>query len=264
MRNYIKLFSLFVGGAFFNIAYGQNGNVGINTDNPQQKLHVSGVKNVVSTNIGTTGVSLIAPTIRIDGLNSTTNPTVFSIADTTTPLYINASGDTSVVKGEERFSYSAPQSDALTTTTTLNVTSNATYQITGNLMSVSFTLTQRSMVFISSTISADVRNASGGIIDDGNVRAVVALLQFTAAPASSGITVNSSFMSDGFTFANRATGGSINTFKLNPSTESVLPAGTYTLVLKAGAIGANQTSDNFRVIFGGGTGDKLNVLAKPL
>lgn len=264
MRSYIKIFSLFLVGVFFNFGYGQNSNVGINTDNPQQKLHVSGVKNVLSTNIGTTGIPLIAPTIRIDGLNSTGNPTVFNGVNTVNPLYVNSSGDTSVKKGNEKFSYSASQTDAITSTTTLNVTANQVYQVTGDLLTVSFTLTQRSMVFISSTISADVRNSSGGTLNDGNSRSIAALLIFTSAPASSGINVNSAIMSDGFTFANRATGGSINTFKLSPSTEAVLPAGNYTLVLRAAAIGADQTSDNFRVIFGGDTGDKLNVLAKPL
>lgn len=264
MRNYIKIFYLLFGAAFFNICYGQNGNVGINTNNPQQKLHVSGVKNVLSTNIGITGVPLISPTIRIDGLNNTSNPTVFSIPNTTNPLYVDSSGDTSVKKGDERYSYSAPQSDAITTATTLNVTANAMYQFTGNLLTVSFTLTQRSMVFISSTISADVRDSSGGTISDGNARAVLASLQFTAAPASTGITLNSSYITDGFTFANRATNGSVNTFKLSPSTEVVLPAGSYTLVLRGAGIGALQNSDNFRVIFGSDSGDKLNVLAKPL
>ncbi|MBW8524585.1 hypothetical protein K0U91_04055 [Chryseobacterium chendengshani] len=264
MKNHIKKLSLFAVGIFFNMNYGQSGNVGINTENPQQKLHVSGVKNVLVSNIGTTSIPLIAPTVRIDGLNSTNNSTVFSAANTTNPLYVNTSGDTSVKKGEERFSYFAPQSDAITTGTTLNVTAVGGYVVTGNLLTVSFTLNQRSMVFFSSVLTADVRNASGGTISDGNERAVASVLQFTSAPASSGIPVNTIYASDGLAFANRVAGGSVNTFKLNSTTEIVLPAGSYTVVLKGAGICANQAADNFRVIFGAGSGDRFNILAKPL
>jgi len=241
-------------------------NVGIMTAEPMEKLHVSGKSSVLDDNIGTTGVPLISPTVRIDGLNMTNNPTVFSTVDTTAPLYVDSNGDTSVKKGLETFgTYTQPGGDAITTSTTLNVTATETYQFTPTLLTASFTLQQRSVVYISSTLSADVQNASGGTITDGKTRAIAALIAFTAAPAASGINTTSSYMGDGLTFANRPTDSMNGSFKLNPSSELVLPAGSYTVILRgAGIASSNIPGDNYRIIWGAGTGDKLNILSKPL
>ena len=240
-------------------------NVGIMTEKPLEKLHVSGTSSILDDNIGTTGVPLIAPTIRIDGLNMTNNPTIFS-TDTTAPLYVDSNGDTSVKKGLETFgTYTQPGGDAITTSTTLNVTATKTYQLTATLLTASFTLQQRSVVYISSTLSADIQNTTGGTITDGKTRAIAALLSFTAAPATSGISTTSTYMSDGLTFANRPSDSMNGSFKLNPSSELVLPAGSYTVVLKGAGIASNNSpGDNYTIIWGGGTGDKLNILAKPL
>jgi len=251
------------------LVYSQNifsqQNVGIMTDKPTEKLHVSGKSSIIDDNIGTTGVPLISPTVRIDGLNMTNNPTIFS-TDTTAPLYVDSNGDTTVKKALETFgSYTQPGGDAITTSNTLNVLASGAYQRTGDLLTTSFTLQQRSVVYISSTLSADIQNASGGTITDGKNRAIAALIWFTAAAAASGIDTSSSYMSDGLTFANRPSDSMNGSFKLNPSAELVLPAGSYTVVLRgAGIASLNTPGDNYRVIWGGGTGDKLNVLAKPL
>ena len=240
-------------------------NIGILTKNPQSQLHISGPSTVTDTNIGTTGIPLITPTARINGLNSTNTSGIFTGADTTAPLYVDNNGDTQVKKGLETISYTAPGADAITTTTTLNITANQTYQATGNLLSVSFTLNQRSMVFISSTLTAEIQNASGGTISDGKSRAITAVLWFTTAPAASGISTTTSYMSDGFSFSSRSANSVFSSLKISPSCEVVLPAGSYTLVLRGAGIAANNSpDDNYRIVWGEGTGDKLNVLAKPL
>lgn len=240
-------------------------NVGIMTKNPQSQLHVSGTSSITNVNIGTTGIPLVTPTARINGLSSANTSGIFTGIDTITPLYVDSNGDTQVKKGLETFSYTAPGDDAITTTTTLNITANQTYQSTGNLLSVSFTLSQRSMVYISSTLTAEVQNSSGGAISDGKSRAITALLWFTAAPAASGIPTTTSYMSDGFSFSSRSTNSVYSSLKMSPSCEIILPAGNYTLVLRGAGIAANNSpDDNYRIVWGGGTGDKLNVLAKPL
>lgn len=241
-------------------------NVGIMTDQPMEKLHVSGKSSVIDDNIGTTGVPLISPTIRIDGLNMTNNPTIFS-TDTTAPLYVDSNGDTSVKKGLETFgTYTQPGGDAITTPTSQNVTASspAGYQVTATLLSASFTLQQRSVVYISSTLSADIQSTAGGNLVDGKTRAIVAILTFTTAPATSGIDTTQTYMSDGTTFANMPSTLINGSFKFNPCSELVLPAGTYTVTLRGAGICSSNTGDNFKVIWGAGTGDKLNVLAKPL
>ncbi len=240
--------------------------MGIMTENPKAPLHVSGPVSVSSTQIGDTNITLVTPTIRIDGLNMSNNPTVFTSSNTTNPLYVNSNGDLSVKKGIEIFgTYTLPGSDAITTSTTLNVTANETYQVTGDLLSTTFTLQHRSMVYISSSLSAEIQSSTGDVITDGKARSIAAVILFTAAPASSNIVVNSSYMSDGITYSNRRSASLNRSFTLCPTSEVLLPPGTYTVALRgAGIAGNNSPAENFRVIWGGGSNDKLNILAKPL
>ncbi len=236
------------------------------TQNPEEKLHISGVSNIINSNLGNTGLALITPTIRVDGLNINNNPTAFEGANTVAPLYADSNGDLSVKKGIEAFgNYILPGQDALVNSTILNVVANYNYHLTGNLLSTTFNLKQRSVVYISSNISIEIQNTAGGTITDGKPRAISALLLFTSAPASSGIPVNITYTSESIVYSNRTPSSINGYFKLAPTSEIVLPAGTYTVALRgAGAAGNNSPAEDFRVIWGGGTGDKLNVLAKPL
>ncbi|MDH6251430.1 hypothetical protein M2347_001157 [Chryseobacterium sp. H1D6B] len=238
-------------------------NVGIMTGQPLEKVHIGGTSSVIDSSIGDTDIALISPTIRIDGLNMANNPAIFSAPDTTSPLYVNSNGDTFVAKAIEIFgTYTLPGEDAITSSTTVNITADYAYQTTGDLLTTSFTLKQKSVVYISSTLTADIQNSSGGAISDGTARGIAAFIWFTNAPASSGISTTSSYMSDGFSFASRNSSSINRGFKLSPSSELVLPEGNYTIVLRGGGI--TSPNDNFRIIWGGGDGDKLNIIAKPL
>ncbi|MGG5207712.1 hypothetical protein ACQWU4_02105 [Chryseobacterium sp. MIQD13] len=264
MKIYIKILSAGILLITSSSIYAQLQNVGISTSNPQQKLHIGGSSSVLAT-IGTTGLRLITPTIRIDGLNMANNPTVFSGADTTNALYVNNNGDTSVKKGIETFgNYTAPGGDGITTSTVQTITGNATYQSTGDLSSVTFTLQQRSQVFISSMLTAVLQTTTNNPITDGKTRSIVAIIIFTAAPASSGLPLNTTYVNDGSLYANRASGSITGYLKLSPSCEAVLPAGTYTVVLRGAGIASDDTGDNYKITWGAGPGDKLNVLSKPL
>lgn len=244
---------------------GQTGNVGIGTENPQQKLHVSGASTTIDNNIGATGVPLISPTVRIDGLNRTNNPTIFTSDDTTQPLYVNNLGQSSLVKGVEPMSNTAIGGDAITAPVQLNhpaLTSGGNnYFVTGALITTSFTLSQRSVVYITSCLSAQITNTSNTVLNDTNHKGIVATITFTNAPASTGLTTSFA-LTDTTTYAS-GTASSINTFKLSPSGEVVLPPGNYTIILRGATLGAiNRPA--YRVFFGGQSGDKLNVFAKPL
>lgn len=259
MKNNIKLISAIIGMAISSSVCSQSQNVGLNTTNPQQKLHIAGVSSIIDDNIGTTALPLVSPTIRADGLNRVNNPSIFSAVDTTNPLYVNNTGDTFVKKGIEVFSYTPPGSDAIPVSVTQNVTGGA-YRITGDLIAVSFTLQHKSIVNISAVLTAEVLNSTGGQLTDGKPKAIAGMLAFTAAPASSG--VSGVYASDGFVYVNRAANAQSQFVKLQPVTEVSLPAGDYTIVIR----GAGQAIDaeNFRVIWGPGSGDKLNVIARPL
>lgn len=261
MMNQIKNLAAFLLIFTCSIFFGQSGNVGINTDNPQQKLHVSGTSAVLSSNIGTTSVKLVSPTIRVDGLNRTNNSSAFTAADTTSPLYMNNLGRSNVVKGSQLITNTTIGNDAITTAVQLNFPANTSgFQATTALQTVSFTLTQRSVVYITSSLSAEVTNTSNTVLNDANNKSIVATISFTTAPATTGLTSNFT-LTDTAIYASGTT-SSINTFKLSPSGELVLPAGDYTLILRGATIGA--LGFPYRVFFGGGTGDKLNVFTKPL
>lgn len=238
------------------------GNVGINTTEPAQKLHVSGTSSTLVTNVGTSGLSLIGPTVRVDGLNQANNTSVFSSSNAVNPLYVDASGNTIAVPSERRFSYIIPGGgDQITSSVILNVTGNQQYQVTSPLISVTFTLDRRSMVFISSVVSARVSTQNNTLISDGKARSVLAILRYTQA-TSNAVTLNSTFSSSGFTYVNGTSTGNLLTEKLNATSEGVLPAGTYTIEVRGAGIAA--IDDDFRVTFGDGNNDKLNIIAKPL
>ncbi|MGG5209540.1 hypothetical protein ACQWU4_11380 [Chryseobacterium sp. MIQD13] len=263
MKNNLKIISAIVILTLSqNISAQQN--IGIKTSTPQEKLHVGGPSSIVDNNIGTTGIPLITPTVRINGLNIANNASAFTGTDTTAPLYVDNNGDTSVKKGLETFgTYIIPGDDAITTSKRLDVAGDEVFA-TVNLLTTSFTINQRSVVYISSNLSADVQNSSGGTLADGKDRMIVGAIYFTSAPASSGIDTTSSYAIDTFVFSNRSTNSANSSFRLNPTCELVLPAGTYTVVLAGRGVAAAYAPDAYRIIFGGGSGDKLNVFARPL
>lgn len=245
-------------------------NVGINTTNPQQKLEIAGTVNVIDTNIGTTGVKLVQPTIRIDGLNSTNNSTVFSGADTVNPLYVDANGNTITIKGVEAYNNTQPGTDAIITPVTLTANPSG---VTANLVTVSFTLNQASIVNISSMLSANVKNSSGAELVDGRARLIGAGFYFTAKPAAeTTIVLNSTTANESIPFTNFTSGSVSSQLKISPSLEMVLPAGNYTVALRGIVNGATPTgSPNFypanqaiQVTFGGDSDDRMNVFVRPL
>ncbi len=79
--------------------------VGINTSDPQQALHVSGTPTPYSTapNVGTTTVKVIEPTIRIEGLNATNNPAHSSDVNSLQRVYASKDGDLMLRKGNTNY-----------------------------------------------------------------------------------------------------------------------------------------------------------------
>lgn len=225
MRRYIFLVLLMI---FAVSGFAQNVKSGIGTTNPQQTLHVAGATSTAA--IGTTGVSLIKPTVRVEGLNSTNN-VAHNAADGTNSLkrvYANQSGDLVLIaEAVENFSFQQ-FGDVYPNT---NLTGNAI----SSLGSLNFTLKHPAVVYFSATVAASAFNTLGGNLADGSAKVIGTRFRFTAAPA--GVATATDFGANVKTYENISTGVN-GPIVLNSRAYLQLPAGTYTVAFY-GNIGGN-------------------------
>lgn len=232
----------------------QNVKTGIGTVNPQQALHVAGSS--TTTAIGTTGVSLVTPTIEVNGLNSTNN-TAHLAADGTSSLkrvYANTNGDLVLIKNTLELPVLAQEiGDVIPTVELIGTGATAGIQ-TILLKTKTFTISQPSVIYFSASVGALLRETVGGAavtITDGRAKLYGTFFKFSAVPATSGVSTIVSFGNLRQTYANIAT-GSQGVFFLSPRAMLVLPAGTYTVDLY-GSLYYDPTANPFRIQFGGGT-----------
>lgn len=255
----IKLFFL-----LFNLVYIVNiyGQTGINTvsTTPQQALHVNGTS--VSSQIGTSGVYLVKPTIRIEGLNNTNN----AVASGSTSLvqHVSATQDGDFILSND---YVAPLvttnlgTDEITTAVTINVTTSGL--IIGVLKTYSFTLNQPSAVHFLASVSVSVYDSSGAVLTDNINRAYRSYFNFTAAPT--GVTTNSPFGHNGYSYTNNNLTGAVGNMYLQPESYLILPKGNYTVDLVGGAAGSGTSTINvLRAIFGQAGSDMVSIIATAL
>lgn len=155
--------------------------------------------------------------------------------------------------------------DALTTTT-LDVPAATTGgSITAiTLATISFTLSKPSLVEFNSNISAIFTNsgiapgATGAGITDNAVKLCNVYYSFTAAPA--GIPVNNAFGISSLSYINSFTTFiTTGNFYLVPRSTLTLPAGNYTITVN----GAGASGTAFRITFGSGNRDAINIRATP-
>jgi|GEM_PF-659904 len=247
-------------------AYGQTG---INTEAPQQQLHIAGTTS--NTPIGSSGISVVKPTIRIDGLNNTNNSALY----TASPSLLQAvsatqSGDLLLTSEYAiPLAVTALGTDEITaplTLTTPPVTNppgnNTSITIDGVLKTYTFTLKQKSMVhFLASVSVSAYRTGTTTLIVDGVPRAYHVHFRFSNTPAGSGINTGSQFGTDGNSYSNGTSGGSTGDMYAVPESYLILPAGTYTVQLVARLFGNDY---DFTGVIGSGTADMVSIIATPL
>ncbi|MCZ4245933.1 hypothetical protein [Pedobacter punctiformis] len=250
--------------------FGQNAQTGINTRNPQQALQVSGA--TASTPITALGKNLVSPTIMVDGLNRTNNPTAHpGTVDSAQPLYVTEAGD--LVTGNNKvksFASTLPGGDALSvgfgaTGKVLQVLGTTVART--DLTTIPITLTRPSILYISSTVSiGTVQVTNGTAILDGKARMTGIEFLFSTVASGSGIAQGTPFASstDSYSsnsqpiiYPNQDTGVPYGIFWYSLSKEIKLPAGNYTFKI----VGCGASNGNpFEMYFGLGN-DQVNIIA---
>lgn len=158
--------------------------VGINTTEPQQALHVSGISNkLTAPYVGTTNVKVIEPTIKIEGLSADNNTAHDNSPNSIKRVYANRDGDLMLRKGNSNY--------LLINETTIPISS--TYVTVKNeisriaLKSNTFTIEKESIVTISASVATRLENTTNDqlTLPEENECDTGISLMFTAAPDAS-------------------------------------------------------------------------------
>jgi|GEM_PF-1951128 len=232
-------------------------NVGIGNIAPQQLLQLSGTS--ASSAIGTTGVNLITPTARIDGLNSTNNSVHQSGDNEPRPVYVSRNGDLVVAPSTEVV-FSDDNFISNTSTVTISLASGGTgiNSTTQQVYTTNFTLNRRAVVCMNYELSHVYNDYGGASIADGIGRSMRSYIKLVNATTSA--TVNNSCAIGGSYYYNSVNASSIlNGFFVSTGNYNLeLPAGTYTIQLFVVlAAGAGKGS----ALTFGGTSDQIQVVA---
>lgn len=260
MINKISFIVLFL--IVFISGYSQNVKTGIGTVNPQQALHVAGTS--TSVDIGSTGVKLVKPTIRVEGLSSTNNTAHLAVdgASSLKRVYADQNGDLLLINSSlEQPVISQQFGDVIPTNELIGIGGGA-FQNTV-LKSLTFTLTQESIVYFSASFATLLRETVSGFpvtINDGRAKLYGAYYQFSTAPA--GVSTTATFGNNKQTYTNLSSGVA-GDFFLSPRAELILPAGNYTVNL-FGELFSSVAGNRFRVQFAGTTtGENFLINASP-
>lgn len=233
----------------FLTVQGQNVKSGIGTEDPQQTLHVAFPKDPgnptgptvppsTSVTVGTgTGVQLVTPTVRIDGLNSTNN-TANQPADPNAVRRVYATQDGDLVLAssnlEQQIIAQDITGDPIPVQEIVSLAGVGGFERV-ELKSVKFTLKHPSVVYFSASFAALIRETNiitGPVsITDGEAKLYGAYFQFSAAPT--GVSTTATFGKNRKTYVNNPTSGIgvSGDFILNPRAKLILPAGSYTVKL---------------------------------
>ncbi|SFN10100.1 hypothetical protein SAMN05421594_1021 [Chryseobacterium oleae] len=144
------------------------------------------------------------------------------------------------------------------------ITADAAAETASNttLSTVSFTLDRPSTVEFSANISTKY-TASGSNttpLSDGAIKLCTVNFQFTTAPTGVSTTAFFGDHSTAYTNSLSAAGTATGDVYLNPYSVANLPAGNYVLIVR----GTVLSGTAFRIGFGGGTRDMIQIKATPL
>lgn len=255
MKNrYIFLLLILI---FMSRMYGQSG---INTSNttPSQNLQVAGVS--ASTQIGASGVYVVAPTIRIDGLNKANNSLAAASTSILQPVSATQDGEF-ILSNDFAIPLVATNLGTDELPTVVNVDAVNGLTASGIIKTYSFTLDQPSAVHFLAAISVSIYDINGSLLTDKINRIYRCVFNFTLAP--SGVTINTPFARSGYSYTNGNSNGFSGSMYLQPEDYQVLPKGSYTVQLIGYVSGGttNAPITSVRGTFGEGGSDMVNITA---
>lgn len=217
-----------------------NGNLGINATVPTAILHTDG-------------------TVRHENLPTNNNNINFVTTDN--------SGNVALRQGNSlfpNFASGGGKTDAIST-----VTVNATIGTPGlvNLITpISVNITKRSLVNINYTVTYNVSTTtpSGNPPTDTN-KLIGTILSMPTAAAGSGFNNNDILDIISFPYRAKASGSDLTgLYFLNGSRSLLLTPGNYTFLLRSYLSVNSDDTSGFRVIYGQGPNDSLDIVVTPL
>lgn len=240
--------------------------VGINTTNPQQGVHVAGA----------------ASKVRIEGLNSPNNVKNLGMGNSTR-VFVNGSGDlvlgdvtnnAEVLFDAENYLHDAQDTGGADANDCLQTGTGAGYTVVGWPRLIgpglsTFTLTRPAIVEINYSLSWGVVGKNGSRIDDGHARIVQCFMYLkSGGPAGAdvindldGLPIGLIGANGQFYNNNSATIGSRDDYH-NTGTDYVkLPAGTYCPMFKAQLAVSNTGGTGAVKMFWGIGNDEVQVIA---
>ncbi|MGG5209541.1 hypothetical protein ACQWU4_11385 [Chryseobacterium sp. MIQD13] len=236
--------------------------IGISTKTPQKALHISGT--VSSKSVPGTSVNIISPTMRIDGLNNTSQ----ALTEALHPVSVTDNGDlvlSQTIKPIlmiDPINTSNSKKDYIPTAVSINQASATT---NAAIQSFDFTLTSPSLVKFSSVTSFRFGKASDGTpITDGSNRTWGTKFSFSRVPSGSPIVLNTYFGESVKSYNNIINSTETATgilYALSDDALYLLP-GDYTLVVNL-SVATNTSQPLLKITYGEGS-DTLSILAYPI
>lgn len=223
--------------------------VGINTANPQQLLHISGSPTPFASapTVGTTSVKVIEPTMTIDGLNATNNPAHNADPNSIQRVYVSENGDLMLRKGNSNFLLVNEIGTIDENTVGIPASGDSYEKVSVVLKSVSFTLDQESIVNVSASVAAKVENfgtTSLTLNQDFEYHSAISF-QFTNAPAEMIDLVDKQFSETSFKLLTVQQIIQKTDFTLASNKNLVLKPGIYTVDLIGSFSGRRDKKTRF-------------------
>ena len=275
MKKYTQLFFVLISASAF-------GQVGINTQNPQNTFHIDGGKDnpitgapttlqqandFIVTNVGQVGISTTIPSqnldvatgnVRIRDINSNSG-----VATTDKVVVADASGVLKTIPKQNSLIFGGDFTDVIGPPVLVTSAVGNTIGTSGTLSTVNFNLSYPSLVTFNYSLSYDIRNIA--VVSDGITKSVFAGFTFTTS-ATPSVPTGIFFAGNGVPVSlgggSNAYGNIPGFYYLTGSQTLKLDAGDYTILLRGSVRNSALSTAPFQIGFGGALNDFITITAQ--